>query len=69
MGMVMKKIQMSTVLDVSIVDLCAALAFLVTLTPKLLNSAIERHMHTESAMSNPFAPKSWKARTVSSTWP
>jgi hypothetical protein len=54
MGTAMKKIQMSTVLDVSMVDLYAALAFFVTATPKPLNNAIDRQMHTESAISTPL---------------
>ena len=37
----MKNIQMTTVLDVSMVDLCAAEAFFVTATPKALKKAME----------------------------
>jgi len=42
MGTARKKIQISTVLEVSMVDLWAEEAFLVTATPKPLKQAIEK---------------------------
>ena len=53
-----KKIQMMTVLEVSMVDLCAAEAFLVTETPKALKKAMEKQMATLRPMRAGFAPKS-----------
>ena len=47
-----------TVREVSMVDLCAAEAFLVTETPKALNKAIEKQMPTLRPMRAGFAPKS-----------
>jgi hypothetical protein len=46
MGIAKKKNQIRTVLEVSIVDLWAAEAFLVTVTPKALKEAIEKQMQT-----------------------
>lgn len=51
----MKKIQMSTVREVSIVDRCALEAFLVTVTPKALKEAIEKQIATESPIKSLFA--------------
>ena len=49
---------MMTVLEVSMVDLCAAEAFLVTETPKALKKAMEKQMATLSPMRAGLAPKS-----------
>jgi len=49
---------MITVLEVSMVDLCAAEAFLVTETPKALKKAMEKQMATLRPMRAGFAPKS-----------
>ena len=53
-----KNIQMMTVLEVSMVDLCAAEAFLVTDTPKALKKAMEKQMAMLSPMRAGLAPKS-----------
>jgi len=65
----MKKIQMSTVLEVSIVDLWAADAFLVTVTPKALKEAIEKQISRDDRMIYQLAPMSRKALIVSSSLP
>ena len=68
-SIVIKNIQISTVLDVSMVDLCALEAFLVTVTPKALNVAIEKHMQMLNTRIKGLALKSLKARMVSSSLP
>jgi tyrosine-protein phosphatase YwqE len=55
-GMAMKKTQIRTVLEVSIVDLWAAEAFLVTVTPKALKEAIEKQIRTDERMIYQLAP-------------
>ena len=54
--MAMKKTQIRTVLEVSIVDLWAAEAFLVTVTPKALKEAIEKQIRTDERMIYQLAP-------------
>ena len=65
----MKKTQIRRVLAVSMVARWAEEAFLVTVTPKPLNRAIVKQTATLSQMRVPFAPKSSKAREVSSSFP
>mmetsp|Transcript_17715 Transcript_17715/g.12640 ORF Transcript_17715/g.12640 Transcript_17715/m.12640 type:complete len:86 (-) Transcript_17715:55-312(-) len=50
-GKLMKKTQTTNVLQVSIVDLCAADAYFVTATPHPLKPAIEKQMPTLSQIS------------------
>jgi hypothetical protein len=66
---VKKNIQIRTVLEVSIVDLYAADAFLVTATPKALKDAILKQIRTLNRIMVPFSPKSLKALFVSSRSP
>jgi hypothetical protein len=68
-GTIKKNIQISTVLEVSIVDLCAADAFLVTVTPKALKQAMEQHIPKLRAISTGLLPNSLKARRESSSLP
>ena len=68
-GTIRKKIQIITVLDVSMVDLWAAEAFLVTDTPKALKQAIEKQMKILSMIKILFASKSSNALEVFSTEP
>jgi hypothetical protein len=69
MGWAKKKSQISTVLEVSIVDLWAAEAFLVTVTPKALKEPIEKQMAIDKTRIVGFAAKSEKALKESSSLP
>lgn len=69
MPTVKKNNHIRTVLDVSIVDLYAADAFLVTVTPNTLKHAIEQHIIKNYRMILPFADMSWKALVVFSSVP
>ncbi len=62
-------IQTSTVRDVSIVERWADEAFLVTVTPKALNEAIEKQIRIERNRMTQLASKSLKALIVSSSLP
>ena len=67
--MARETIQTRTVREVSIVERYAEEAFLVTVTPKALKEAIEKHIKIERNRMTQLASKSLNALAVSSSLP